>query len=581
VSNIAAYNVVMMNPDYGPYDYWTAATPWLSRFTNGNKWTAENNSWRYPGGRVGKWENDETEPLDSEQENTKQVTATATWNINSHLTFTNLAGYIRQDSHHFDNDPASPVYLWNQLRLYRYDYFTEEGHLEGNFFDNKLSFLAGFYYLHTRERQRTYSWGFQEFYLPSSTDPVVTNASPAVMDQAMLNFIHQWGAANANTALGQTLDPMTGKTIAQDLTTWRPKLAPAGEQPVDATDFNNMISDNINNDYSVFMNVTFRPTSKIDLQGGLRAAWNNGVNRVENPTGAFRTFALPMQGGRGYGPGSKLGYSAVVRSDNPYPGGVTLTPMVTGTYHWTDDLNTFFRFAEGYTTGSTSFNRVLNRDITLDPEIVYDYEAGIRSDWFDRRLRLNLTGYYMLWTGKQISTSITYGNTFAVVTTSGGKSRAQGFEAEMEAVPVRGLRLSASVATLDTKWLESGAQNIPAKTMWGLAPKWTYHLAAQYDFELANQAGITLRVDYGHQGKYQRDTDPGRQLLTPEPGYGLLNARIQYTAPSSRWNVQVFGTNLIDEAYVTAGTGSIYLFGVDATEIGQRRMFGARLNVSY
>jgi outer membrane receptor protein involved in Fe transport len=584
VQNIVAYNIAMLNPAYGPYTYNTTGTPWLSRFNNGNQWTAQANSYGYPGGRLGKWENDETEPLNSEQEDTKQYTATINWEVTPHLTFTNLAAYLRQDSYHFDNDPAAPVYQWNQLRLYRYDYWSEEAHLQGDLFDNKINFLAGVYYQYTRQRSRTYSWPYAEFFTPANSDPVLEGGTAGlpVLDQNLINFIHNWGVANANTALGLTRDPMTGKTYAQDMAAWKPNFSPAGQQPTSPTDYTDMISDNRNNDYSVFLNATWHPTTKIDLQGGIRAAWNNGTNDFDMPVGAYRTYLLPMLGGgTGYGPGSLYGYSSVAKSQNPYPGGVTWTPMATATYHFTDDVNSFFRFAEGYTTGSSSFNAVLNQNVVLQPEVVKDYELGVRSDWFHHRLRANLTGYFMMWDGKQISTSIAVGNTFAVVTTSGGRSRAMGFEGEIQAVPIRGLTLELSVANLDTRWLNSGTQNIPPDTLWALAPKWTVHLAGQYEFDLPNQAEMTLRADYGYQSEYQRDSDPGRQLLTPEPGYGLLNARIQYTAKGGRWNLQLYGTNLTDKAYIDAGTGSVYLFGVDAAYLGQRRMVGARLNFNY
>ena len=582
IQNQLAYNITMMNPEYGPYTFWTQPTPWLSRFNNGNKWTAKNNSWNYPGGRVGKWENDETEPLDSTDRKTDLATATATWEITPKLKFTNIASYLTQDTRHFDNNPAAPVYQWNQLRLYKYDYWSEEAHLEGSLFKDKVNFLTGVYFLKTRQRTRTYSWAYHEMFLPVNSDPVMQNGNNPVFDPQITSFLKAWAAANANTPLGQTVNPMTGRTYSQDINSWVPRFTAAGQQPANATDYANMMNDNVNKDYSVFANATWHITPKLDLQGGIRGAWNSGVNRVVVPTGAYRTYLTPMQCScNGYGPGEKFGGSTVALSTNPYPGGVTATPMVTASYRWTDDIMTFARYAAGYTTGSTSFNTTLNQNITLDPEIVKDYEAGIRTEWFDKRLRFNLTGYYMMWLGKQISQSLTVGNTFAVVTTSGGKSRAQGFEAELDVVPFRGLELQASMAHLATVWLESGTQNIPRNTMWGLAPKWTFHLGAQYRFNLPNEAEVTLRGDYGYQSEYQRDSDPGRQLLQPEPGYGLINARIQYVPPGGKWNLQLWGTNLGDKAYVNAGTGSVYLFGVDAASLGERRMFGARLNFEY
>ena len=583
ISNVYAYNIAMQNPAYGPYSFNTGGTPWISRFGNGNVWNGQQNGWNFPGGSMGKWQNDETEPLNSEQEYTNQYTATATWNITPHMKFTNLAGYVRQYSYHFDNDPAAPVYQWDQLRQYLYQYASEEAHLEGDFFNGKVSYLAGFYYLYTRQRTRTYSWAYQEFYTPSNPgDPVLEAGNNLVLDPALSNFIHAWGAANASTALGRTIDPSTGKTIASEMAVWKPNLTSTGMQPANATDFTNMMNDNRNHDYSVFLNVTYHPWSKLDLQGGLRGAWNNGLNQIEIPTGAYRNFNLPMTGGgTGYGPGPIFGSSGVAQTLNPYPGGVTVTPMATVTYHWTPDVNTFFRFAQGYTTGSTSFNAVLNQNITLQPEQVYDYEAGLRSDWFEHRLRANLTGYFMIWRGKQVSSSFIVNNALAVVTTSGGESRAMGFEGEIDAVPVKGLTLQLTLANLDTRWLNSGTLGYPPGLAWSFAPKWTYHLSGQYDYDLSNGGTVTLRADYGHQSHYQRDTDPGRQLLVPEPGYGLLNARIQYAAKGGRWNVQFWATNLTDVAYVDGGTGSPYTFGVDAADLGQRRMLGVRLNFNY
>ena len=94
-------------------------------------------------------------------------------------------------------------------------------------------------------------------------------------------------------------------------------------------------------------------------------------------------------------------------------------------------------------------------------------------------------------------------------------------------------------------------------------------------------ATLTARADYGHQSHYQRDSDPGRQLLVPEPGYGLLNARLEYAPEGGHWSVQLWGTNLTDVAYVNAGTGAAYLWGNDTAYLGQRRMVGVRLNFDY
>jgi iron complex outermembrane recepter protein len=381
----------------------------------------------------------------------------------------------------------------------------------------------------------------------------------------------------------------TGRTLAQDLAVWKIPKKDAGYQSTGPNDtVNSNVTDDVNNDYSVFGNVTLHLIENLDLQGGLRAAWNNGYHDTALPTGAYRTFALPQRGGGiGYGPGTPWEIGQVLLHQNPYPGGVTATPMATATYHWTPAFMTYVRYAQGYTTGSESFNTTLNETQVLPPERVRSYEAGLKADWFGRRLRTNLTVYRMGWDGQRINASlpITTGpnaGTFGVFTIGGGKSRAQGFEAAVDAAPIRGLTLSGSLGYLDTKWLVfDTTQGFTADTMWGLAPKWSYHVSAQYEFQLRNNAEVTLRADYGHQSKYYTSGAPTNQVLPPFPGYGILNARVQYAPEGGHWNVQVFGTNLTDTAAILSGSGSFTGGNVTNVALSPRRMWGVRVGFDY
>ena len=593
ISNIAAYNIALLNPAYGPYTLPAGGAEWSPRFAGeGTQWSGPNNGYNWPGGRIGKWQNEETENLNADQINQQIYTATASWQATPFIKFTNLTSYMRQISYHDDDSPAAPIQLWEQLRDWRYDYFTEELHAEGSLFNDRINYLGGFYYQHTRERDRTWSWAYTEFQQPSNpSNPILSNGNVPVPDATLINFIHAWGVANMNTPLGKTIDLATGKTLAQDLAVWKIPKKDAGYQPAanNLSDPNATMTDNTNNDYSFFGNATFHVTPKFDLQGGLRAAWNKGLNNTDDPAGAYRTFALPQHGGGiGYGldaPGWATG--AVVLSQNPYPGGVTVTPMLTATYHVTPDVMTYFRYAQGYTTGSTSFNSTLNQTQVLPPEQVHNYEGGIKADWFDHRLRTNLTGFYMIWDGQRISASlpITSGpnaGTFGVFTIGGGRSRSEGAELEVDANPIRGLKLSSSVGYLDTRWLVfDTTMGFRPGTPFGLAPKWSYHVAAQYDFELHNQAGVTLRVDYGHQSKYYTSGAPTNQVQPMFPGYGILNARIEYTPKGGRWNVQVFGTNLTDTAAMLSGSGSFTGDNVSAVALSERRMWGVRFGFNF
>ena len=41
----------------------------------------------------------------------------------------------------------------------------------------------------------------------------------------------------------------------------------------------------------------------------------------------------------------------------------------------------------------------------FDEETLWNYEIGLRSEWFDRRLRLNISGFYLEWSDLQLEHS--------------------------------------------------------------------------------------------------------------------------------------------------------------------------------
>ena len=60
----------------------------------------------------------------------------------------------------------------------------------------------------------------------------------------------------------------------------------------------------------------------------------------------------------------------------------------------------------------------------------------------------------------------------------------------------------------------------------------------------------------------------------PEPAYGLLNARIVYTAARANWRLSLFGTNLTNEWYVNGGFDLGPPWGYAPATIGRPREAG-------
>jgi outer membrane receptor protein involved in Fe transport len=90
------YNVGMLNPDYGPFDFWTAALPaGTSRFPI-RAFTAATHDPEFPGGLTGDFENHSVAPEDGNQFENDQFTLTTTWDVTDNLTFTSLTASREQ-----------------------------------------------------------------------------------------------------------------------------------------------------------------------------------------------------------------------------------------------------------------------------------------------------------------------------------------------------------------------------------------------------------------------------------------------------------------------------------------------------
>jgi iron complex outermembrane receptor protein len=93
--------------------------------------------------------------------------------------------------------------------------------------------------------------------------------------------------------------------------------------------------------------------------------------------------------------------------------------------------------------------RGTRRDTLLpfDPETVWSYEGGIRSEWLDNRLRVNLTGFFLNASDLQtpsafvnpVDSSVTF------ITQNFADYENRGLELELQAAPVTGLNLYVNV----------------------------------------------------------------------------------------------------------------------------------------
>jgi iron complex outermembrane recepter protein len=213
------------------------------------------------------------------------------------------------------------------------------------------------------------------------------------------------------------------------------------------------------------------------------------------------------------------------------------------------------------------------------PERVNDYEAGVKSEWFDRHLRLNISGYLGNYTDLQ--------RTVVQATPSGGvnilvqnaaKARIEGMEFEAIAQPVGNLLLELTSAYVDPKYLVfRDATGDLSGQKFEDQPKWTYSLTTAYTQPM--NFGL-LRGELDWTWRAMADLYPSgaaAAIFHSQPAYGLLNARLSTDLTDQKLELALWAKNLTDKHYWTVITDLTSNLGMIVGDVGPPLTVGLQL----
>jgi len=209
-----------------------------------------------------------------------------------------------------------------------------------------------------------------------------------------------------------------------------------------------------------------------------------------------------------------------------------------------------------------------NPVVQYDPERIKNYELGFRSDLLDRRVRVNLTAYYMPYKDV-IQDYVDFSGTSGaqVFSINGGDIHIKGIEGDVSVAAARGLTLTGSFAANDVKWtrLISGSPALNPATCPGVnpatpdkcqpiyyarAPKFSYTLGATYQTPVFAEGQLVLTANYGHQSSQNSTYSAASAIRLP--AYGVLNLRAQVDI-DRRFSVAGFVTNALATKYAAGG----------------------------
>ncbi len=252
-------------------------------------------------------------------------------------------------------------------------------------------------------------------------------------------------------------------------------------------------------------------------------------------------------------------------------------------YQATPELMTYASLARGFKSGGFNVrgdDGLPNMGFTsYGPESAITAEIGLRSEWLRRRVRFNATLFDSEYRDIQLRQQTVVDGMVTTLIENAAKARIKGAEVELTAVLLRRLTASAAYGFLDPKYLDVGT--VRGLTLASDFQRTPHHsFAGSVDYEIPLPPGILkLHAEYTYRSKEQF------QILAAsndQKAYGLLGARIAFRRASDRWTLALFGTNLADKRYRTAGRGTlIRQIGFAYSSIGMPRQFGLQVTTVF
>jgi iron complex outermembrane receptor protein len=247
------------------------------------------------------------------------------------------------------------------------------------------------------------------------------------------------------------------------------------------------------------------------------------------------------------------------------------TPKAGIDWQITDDILAYGSWSKGYKSGGFISGRpvsVSQATGVFQPEKVTAYEAGLKADVFDKRLRINMAYFSNDYNNLQLS--YLQNGQYNVATAD---AKISGFELEATTRPIEGLTLSATLGTLDAKYV-----NIPINPATGLSyvagltlenklkhsPASEYRLAATYEIPLANRGVLEFNTNYTWADTIYHSVTNNASITSPP--YGVLDAQIAYITPNEKWRIALGGKNITDELYWVQGVATFSRFYADPAE---------------
>jgi len=258
-----------------------------------------------------------------------------------------------------------------------------------------------------------------------------------------------------------------------------------------------------------------------------------------------------------------------------------LTPKLSLEWQAADNAFVYGSATRGFKSGGF-VNSSRNPQQGYDPEYLWSYEIGVKTDWLDNRLRINTSAFYYEYEDLQVLFFLVPGVTD---TRNAATASVYGLELELQAAPLRDLELGLSLGLLNAEYdaferaprrgnageFDASGQKLNA------APTAALSGYGEYEWNMSSGWSAFIRAEANWKDR-QYFTVENLDLESQE-AYWLLQGSIGLRDVQGHWTLSIWGRNLTDEQYVT--TTASFASGRVAGRPGAPRTYGVGFAYRY
>lgn len=312
---------------------------------------------------------------------------------------------------------------------------------------------------------------------------------------------------------------------------------------------------------------TWHATDRADLTLGIR-------NTYEHKTNSTQKWYVGGANLAGYGAvapyliGLRQGATALFTNGTGKIDGDAISAdswswLINPSYKLTSNVLAYASYSHGEKSGAVQFDQVTGAPANVKPEVVEDYELGIKGSFFERSLFLNANLYWTDITDYQAFLAKPPGpGSLAWSTYLGNVPGVRVRGAELEGsyrTPIEGLNVSFGASYNDGTYtsypgaqcstdlqLASNPCDYTGRDFSGVS-RWIGNIGLDYSRQVFN--GYTGYFFVGNT--YRSRVNYGVTELTTQDGYSITNAGIGIRPNNESWDLSFWGKNVFDTEYYT------------------------------